>query len=160
MEEYIIREAVEYDLPKIQLLSQEFIEYEKSISTKKYMVNLNWALSQDGYDNYKENIKKEKEYIYVVCYKNEIIGYMTCWVNKQEKWDEYKTFEIGNLYIKKEYQNNGLGTKLVNKAKDLCKANDVKFLKVNALEDNKKAQKFYEKNGLYRYSVEQFTEIK
>lgn len=56
----------------MQLLSQELIEYEK-------------------------NIEKEKEYIYVVCYKNEIIGYMTCWVNKQEKWDKYKTFEIGNL---------------------------------------------------------------
>ncbi len=65
------------------------------------MVNLNWALSEDGYTNYKENIEKEKEYIYVVCYKNEIIGYMTCWVNKQEKWDKYKTFEIGNLYVKK-----------------------------------------------------------
>lgn len=122
------------------------------------MVNLNWTLSEDGYTNYKENI--EKEYIYVVCYKNEIIGYMTCWVNKQEKWDKYKTFKIGNLYVKKEYQNNGLETKLVNKAKELCKGNDIKFLKIDVLEDNKEAQKFYAKNGLYKYGIIQFAEIK
>lgn len=119
MDEYIIREAVEDDLPNIQALSQELIEYKKNIVTQKYMVNLNWALSEDGYTNYKENI--EKEYIYVVCYKNEIIGYMTCWVNKQEKWDKYKTFEIGNLYVKKEYQNNGLGQNLLIKQKNYAK---------------------------------------
>lgn len=34
MDEYIIREAVEDDLPNIQALSQELIEYEKTLLLK------------------------------------------------------------------------------------------------------------------------------
>lgn len=157
MEDFIIRRATEQDLTDIQRLSQEFIEYEKSIATKEYMINLNWALSQDGYNNYKANINRD--YVYVVCDKDIIIGYMTCWINKQQPWDKYKVFEIGNIYIKEAYRRKGIGTKLINIAKSICKENDIKFLKISVLEDNKAAFKFYEKNGLYKYLIEQLTEI-
>lgn len=70
--------------------------------------------------------------IYVVSINEEIVGYMTCWVNNQEKWDKYTTFEIGNLYIKEEHRRKGLGTALINKAKELCKEKNIKIeLKIN-----------------------------
>ena len=42
---------------------------------------MNWALTEQGYNNYKSNI--ENDWIYVACVDNEIIGYMTCWINKK-----------------------------------------------------------------------------
>ena len=157
-ENYLIRLAEENDIQKIQQLSQELMEYERKDSTKEFMFNMNWALTEQGYNNYKSNIKND--WIYVVCVENKIIGYMTCWINKKRPWLEYDVLEIGNLYLQKEYRRLGIGTALINKAKSLCKENGIKFLKAEVLEDNKEAQKFYKKHGLYNYAIEQYAEIK
>lgn len=42
---------------------------------------MNWALSEQRYKNYKSNI--EQDCVYIVCFDDEIIGYMTCWINKK-----------------------------------------------------------------------------
>lgn len=113
MNKYVIRLAEAEDIERIQQLSQELMEYEKDNSTKKYMFNMNWALTEQGYNNYKSNI--ENDWIYVACVNNEIIGYMTCWINKKRPWLEYDVLEIGNLYIQEDdketqsfYQKHGL----------------------------------------------------
>ena len=157
MNEYLIRLAEAEDIERIQQLSQELMEYEKNNSTKEYMFNMNWALTEQGYNNYKSNI--ENDWIYVACVDNEIIGYMTCWIDRKRSWLEYDVLEIGNLYIQKEYRRLGIGTELINNAKSLCKDNGIRFLKIEVLEDNKEAQRFYKKHGLYNYAIEQYAEI-
>ena len=157
MNEYLIRLAEADDIERIQQLSQELMEYEKGNSTKEYMFNMNWALTEQGYNNYKSNV--ENDWIYVACVDNQIIGYMTCWINKKRPWLEYDVLEIGNLYIQKEYRRLGIGTELINNAKSLCKDNGIRFLKIEVLEDNKEAQRFYKKHGLYNYAIEQYAEI-
>lgn len=154
---YTIRLATMDDIRRIQELSQELIEYEKINSTKKYLYNMNWALSEDGYNNYKANI--EHNWIFVACVDEQIVGYMTCWINRKKPWLEYEELEIGNLYIQKDYRNIGIGTELIKNAKKLCKDNGIKFLKVAVLEDNKEAQRFYQKHGLYKYSIDQYIEL-
>ena len=157
MIKYVIRLAEAEDIERIQQLSQELMEYEKNNSTKEYMFNMNWALTEQGYNNYKSNI--ENDWIYVACVDNESIGYMTSWINKKRPWLEYDVLEIGNLYIQKEYRRLGIGTELINKAKSLCKDNEIKYLKIEVLDDNKEAQRFYKKHGLYNYAIEQYAEI-
>ena len=157
MNNYLIRLAEAEDIERIQQLSQELMEYEKNNSTKEYMFNMNWALTEQGYNNYKSNI--ENDWIYVACVNDKIIGYMTCWINKKRPWLEYDVMEIGNIYIQEEYRGQGIGTELIDKAKRLCKDNGIKFLKIEVLEDNKEAQEFYKKHGLYRYAIEQYAEI-
>ena len=157
MNEYLIRLAEAEDIERIQQLSQELMEYEKNNSTKEYMFNMNWALTEQGYNNYKSNI--DHDWIYVACVDNKIIGYMTCWINKKRPWLEYDVLEIGNLYIQKEYRRLGIGTELINKAKSLCKEKGIRFLKIDVLEDDKEAQSFYQKHGLYKYMIEQYAEI-
>mgnify|MGYP003307106149 CR=1 FL=1 len=157
MENYIIREAEIADLKRIQELSQEFIEHEEKLVNTEYMIPLDWALSNAGYENYKKNI--ENDFLFVVCIEEKIIGYMTCWINKQQDWDKHKTVEIGNIYIQEEYRNKGIGTKLIEKAKNICKQNNIKFLEVKVLYDNELAKKFYEKNNLNKYMITQITEV-
>ena len=157
MGNYEIRLARIEDVERIQQLSQELIEYEVKNSDKPYLYNLNWALSQDGYDNYKANV--EHDWIYVVCIEGIIVGYMTCWINRRRPWDGYNIMEVGNLYIQKEYRGQGIGTELINKAKDLCKQKNIDYLKIGVFEHNKQAQEFYEKNGLYKYEISQYLKI-
>ena len=157
MIKYVIRLAEAEDIERIQQLSQELMEYEKNNSTKEYMYNINWALTEQAYNNYKSNI--ENDWIYVACVDNEIIGYMTCWINKKRPWLEYDVLEIGNLYIQKEYRRLGIGTELINKAKSICKDNEIKYLKIEVLDDNKEAQRFYQKHGLYNYVIEKYAII-
>ena len=155
--EYIIREAKIDDLKRIQYLSQEFIEYEERIVKNEYMTSLDWALSDSGYENYRKNILND--YLYVVCIDEEIIGYMSCWINKKEDWDKHRVVEIGNIYVQEEYKNHGVGTDLINIAKKICKDNNIKFLEVKVLYDNVSAQKFYEKNNLNKYMITQYLEV-
>ena len=72
MNEYLIRLAEAEDIERIQQLSQELMEYEKNNSTKEYMFNMNWALTEQGYNNYKSNI--DHDWIYVACVDNKIIS--------------------------------------------------------------------------------------
>lgn len=155
--DYIIRNAKLSDLKTIQNLSQEFIEQEKEIVKGEYMTSLNWATSDAGYQNYKRNI--EHDYLFVVCVEDEIIGYMTCWINKKQDWDIYKTLEIGNIYVKKEYRNNGIGSKLIEKAKNICSENDIKVMEIKVLYDNESAKRFYKKHNLKEYMITQYLKI-
>lgn len=157
MNNYTIRLATIDDIKRIQELSQELMEHEKKNATREYLFNIDWALTEKGYQNYKSNI--ENDWIYVVCIDDTIVGYMTCWIIKKKPWTNYDVVEIGNLYIQDGYRGKGIGTELINEAKKLCKDKDIKYLKVDVLEDSKEAQKFYQKNGLYKYSIEQYAEI-
>lgn len=157
MNDYTIRRAVIDDIKKIQELSQELMEYEKQNATKEFMFNMDWALSEAGYNNYKYNI--ENDWLYVACVNDEIVGYMTCWINKKRPWLEYQDMEIGNLYIQEKYRRLGIGSEFINIAKNLCKENSVKFLKILVLDDDKDAKAFYNKHGLYNYEIEQYAKI-
>jgi len=157
MGDYIIRLGTEEDIKRVQILSQELMEYEKKISKKEFMFNMDWALTEKGYENYKSNISRDE--LYVVCNDDKIVGYMTCWVNKRLPWLAYSTMEIGNLYVEEEHRGSGIGTMLLNKAKELCKQKEIKYLKIDVSADNEDAKSFYKKNGMYDYLIEQYTEI-
>lgn len=157
MSEFTIRLATVDDIKSVQILSQKLMEYENKISKKEFMFNLDWALTEKGYENYKSNIERDELFVVSTC--DRIVGYMSCWINKKFPWLAYSTMEIGNLYVEDEYRGRGIGTMLVNKAKELCKEKEIKFLKIDVSADNEWAKKFYRKNGLYDYLIEQYAEI-
>ena len=158
MDNFIIRKAQIADLSVVQKLSQDLIQYENGIVKEDYLVSLDWALNQDGYNNYKSNI--ENDYLYVACKKNDIIGYMTCWINKKKPWDKYDTLEIGNLYVKEEYRNLGIGTRFIEIAKKICKDKNIKYLELKVLSENKSAREFYKKMKFSDYIITEYIKIK
>lgn len=158
MDSFIIREAQISDLKDVQRLSQDLIEFEDEIIKEDYLVSLDWALNQDGYNNYKKNI--ENDYLYVACKENDIIGYMTCWINKKNPWDKYDTLEIGNLYIRKEYRNLGIGKRFIEIAKKICKEKNIKYLELKDLSENKSAREFYKKMKFSEYIITEYIKIK
>ena len=60
---------------------------------------------------------------------------------------EDNTFEIGNICIKQEYQNKGIGTAIL---KEIIFENKGKNIKLQVFKINKRAIKLYEKMGFER----------
>lgn len=147
----VIRNATLKDINDIQALSQKLIEYEYNLCKNKYMVNLNWSYSDDGYKTFKMLI--EKHYVYVAEHNNKIIGYMAGRIISKSSCDTFDVMKLDNLYIEELYRNYGIGTSFLNIFKEICLNNKIDFIKLDTLSDNEKTIKFYKKNGLYNYNT-------
>lgn len=65
-------------------------------------------------------------------------------------------FEVQRIYIKKEYQGNGLGKQLFEFALDLAERSGCDWVWLGVWEHNLKAQAFYAKYGFEKFSQHQF----
>jgi len=87
--------------------------------------------------------EKSKYYIYQE--KDEILGVIK--FGEAEEKDSIYTAEVFILYIKVEYKRKGIGTKLLNFAKEELKRQGHKNMIIYCLKKNLPSVKFYEKNG-------------
>lgn len=59
------------------------------------------------------------------------------------------SMEIERIYVLKEFHGKALGSVLMNKAIEIAKAREKKYLWIGVWENNDKAMKFYKRNGFY-----------
>ncbi|MDP4087990.1 MAG: GNAT family N-acetyltransferase [Bacillota bacterium] len=78
------------------------------------------------------NILNEDNKIYIAVANDKVVGIIA-----------FNESEINQLYIHNDYQGRGLGKKLL----DMAKANSKGRLTLYTFEVNRKAQRFYERNG-------------
>ena len=57
-----------------------------------------------------------------------------------------KVVWISEICVDEDYRGQGIGTKLIDHLKQLCKEQGIKRLELNCWEFNEKARKFYEEN--------------
>ena len=60
---------------------------------------------------------------------------------------------VSNLYVKKNYRNNGIGKKLLNISLKWLKENKVKYISLEIHLENKNALKFYRNLGFKDYTL-------
>lgn len=95
-------------------------------------------------DRFKKNVAKQQKYLsnqnraktYVICEREKIVGAGT--------FDQDKN-SISMLYLLKDYQSQGLGSRLMEVL--LEEIDDKRTSQVEVAEYNQKARKFYEKFG-------------
>lgn len=144
----MIRKAKKQDSNQIiQINIDSWKETYKNIFDEKLLNNL---------DNKKEeSIEKCKNKIneYIVYeINNKVVGFLKYGKNKKNYSDEYA--EIYALYVDKNYQKQGIGTKLINYSLKLLKK-DYKYILVSTLIKNK-ANEFYKKQGFKQISTTSF----
>lgn len=79
---------------------------------------------------------------------NEILGYLK--VNFAEAQTELKDkegLEIERIYVLQEFHGLKVGQLLYNKAVQIAKDSDLKYIWLGVWEENLRAQNFYKKNG-------------
>lgn len=70
--------------------------------------------------------------------------------------NEIQSLEIERVYVAKEFQGNGLGRVLMNKAIATARAREKAYIWLGVWEKNNKAISFYKKSGFYETGTHSF----
>ena len=104
----------------------------------KYKSNL-----KDSTKYIKDRINQNESFIFICFYKKEPAGF----VQLYETFDSLninKKLILYDLYVDKKYRKNGIGRKLMDKAKKLAKFKKIQNIELSTAKNNKKAQSLYE----------------
>ena len=151
----IIRQAVITDLKDIQNLNKVLfdLEYENYDST----LDITWPISKEGIEYFKKAIENNITLVAVI--ENKIFGYLIGSLNTQNSYNKTIQAELDNMCVLEQYRKLGIGSKLFNKFKEICKENNISELKVVASYKNTNAIDFYKKNGFKEAEITLKTNI-
>ena len=138
MNEIIIKKAEITDLKCIQNLNKILfdLEYENYDST----LDTTWPVSEKGTNYYKNAIKNDIALVAII--NNDVVGYLIGSLNTHNSYNKTKQAELDNMCILDKYRKLGIGSKLFNKFKEICKENNINELKVVASYKKSKCNRF------------------
>jgi len=141
--EYNIRLAKLTDCGELSILKRQVWETTyRGIYPDEKLDNYDYKQNEEKFVNIINNKNVE---FYIVEVNNRIIGYMSCGMPIRS-FSNYN-YEIGLLYLLKEYQGYGIGKKLFLLGYSRIKEKGVNEFFISCNKYNYNAQKFYEKMG-------------
>ncbi|WP_316804444.1 GNAT family N-acetyltransferase [Pedobacter nototheniae] len=156
METITIERARLEDISKLQEIGRT--TFSETFANEENEENMQNYLEQSfSIDKLTGELKNKDSQIYFAKIRARVIGYLKINIGEAqtEKLDD-GAFEIERIYVLKEFQGQKIGQMLYQKAIEL--ANDIKasYLWLGVWEENHKAKKFYEKNGLIAFDKHAF----
>ena len=145
------------DVHDLQVIAQQtfrdtFLEHNTEENINEYLVT---KLSIDKLTAELQN--ENSRFIFAVIDQN-IVGYLK--VNfgpSQTELKNNQSLEIERIYIAKEFQGKKVAPVLFEKALQIAREASLKFVWLGVWEENKRAIKFYEKNGFKVFDTHIFT---
>ena len=113
------------------IVNDEFLDNLENTEEKRYINAIN-------------NFDEKSNMQYIIKKDNKIIAYLKLSKIKDDEYKEY--IELQSLYVLKEYQKNGIGKELIQKAFNEAKKAGYKKMIIGCLEENK-SNGFYKKMG-------------
>ena len=144
------------DLETLRNLSiQTFRETFSEVNTKEDMQKyLDENLSEEKLKSELENPNSE---FYFAENDNQILGYLKLnFGNAQTENQGNETLEIERIYVLKEFFPLKIGQVLFEKSLEIAKEKKLKFIWLGVWEENKRAIRFYEKNGFKIFGKHDF----
>ncbi len=142
-ENIIIRKANIDDLFEIQKLNKELFELESNNFDSTIITE--WPLTQEGKEYFENAIRNN--IVLVACDNQIIVGYLIGTLYSQYSYNNTVQAELDNMCIMNEYRKLGIGSKLFEEFKKICKENKINEIKVVASYNNLNAIEFYKRNG-------------
>ncbi|WP_299222094.1 GNAT family N-acetyltransferase [uncultured Aquimarina sp.] len=120
--------------------------------------NIHYYLSQKfTLEKITNEILNPESQFYFVFHKGEIAGYLKFNSGKtQTEIVKGKSLEIERIYIIKPYQGKGIGQHLFDYAKRIANEKALEFIWLGVWDKNKRAIKFYERNGFKTFDKHTF----
>lgn len=143
MKELVIRKATKKDLKDIIELNA--LLFKEDGGQRDRYVNTYWPY-QEGKKHFTRLLNDENSFLYVV-EMQKVIGYLTGYTRKVERWRPVERTEIESMYIRKEFRGRGIGKKLVDIFIKWSKKAAAKTVLVTTLHKNSRAVKFYKRKG-------------
>ena len=143
----IIRKATSEDVSQIVLLLDDTAKIHTKIRPDVFKTK-----TIEEIKNNLEEMLIDENNIILLSEDNQIIkGIIICKIRKIENHTNLKNAKvlwINEICVNKEYRRNGIGSALIEKAKEIARENNCIRLELNCWELNKDAIKFYENVGL------------
>lgn len=153
---YTIRKSIESDLPKLVEMAR--ISFLQAFTAGNKLENVK-AYMQEAFtlQNMREEMVNPASTFFIAEIEDEIVGY--CKVNRvpaQTDVHDPESLEISRLYVLQDYLGLGLGVQLLERAFDFGRENQLKYIWLGVWENNARAIRFYEKNGLTKFGEHPF----
>jgi len=153
-----IKKANESDLEVILSLVLEFQEYLDIQNNVMYSPPSS-AKFERIKEKINETLKSHDNIILLAKKDNHVIGYLFLHLLPNIRRGYDQAFII-DLYVTQKLQSKGVGTLLLDAAKQLCKKSDISVIKLTSDFSLENAHRFYEKNGgkftekMFRFDLE------
>jgi ribosomal protein S18 acetylase RimI-like enzyme len=102
-------------------------------------------------------LRNKESAFYFIYADDNLAGYLK--LNEypaQTEINDPVSLEIERIYVKNEYQGQGIGQRLIDKAVEVALQRQKTYVWLGVWERNEKAQRFYIKNGFYRIGEHSF----
>jgi diamine N-acetyltransferase len=139
------------DIDKLQIIgrqtfSETFSPWNSAEDINKYLEE---AFSIEKLTSELENVNSE---FYFATLDNKTIGYLKLNSGQsQTEIQDDKAVEIQRIYVLKEFHGKKAGQLLCNKAIEIARQKDAEYLWLGVWGENKRAVKFYGKNGFVEF---------
>jgi len=151
MEQIIVRKIDEKDVKSLQEIAKQtffdtFSPHNTAENMEKYL--------NEGFTTEKltSEIQNENSQFYFALSDNEVIGYLK--VNSgdaQTELQDENSLEIERIYVSKDFHGKKVGQILYDKALEIAKNKNLKYVWLGVWEENHRAVQFYKKNGFVEF---------
>lgn len=130
---------------------EDIIKLNHLLCQKEYdefsnVVNLDFPLSEEGRNYFKERIKNH--YALIAIYNGRIIAYLVGAIIEPQAYRNPSIIaEVENMYILEPCRNLGIGKMLMDEFETWAKSKDANILRVVATVQNTQGINFYRNNG-------------
>ncbi|MFB9110022.1 GNAT family N-acetyltransferase [Flavobacterium gyeonganense] len=146
----------------VKKISLKEINQLQEISKQTFRETFSESNSEENMKNYLEKafsnekitteLINENSEFYFAILENKVIGYLK--INFGEAQTELKdsnALEIERIYVTKEFHGKNVGQLLYEKAIERARQQNSKYVWLGVWEENKKAIRFYTKNGFIEF---------
>jgi len=99
-------------------------------------------------------LKNNASHFYFVYTNKARVGYFKLnEFDAQNEFQEPNGLELERIYVLKEYQAKGFGTQILHKIIEIATKKDKEYIWLGVWEYNKKAIRFYQKNGYLKFAT-------
>ncbi|GAA4767947.1 MULTISPECIES: GNAT family N-acetyltransferase [Flavobacterium] len=130
----------------IRTFEETFASENSEEDMKKYLEN------SFASEKMKAELADKNSEFYFALFKGKAIGYLK--VNSGQSQTEIKSedaMEIERIYVLKEFHDKKAGQVLFDKAIEIARVNNMKYVWLGVWEENHRAIRFYEKNGFVAF---------
>ncbi|OCK50187.1 GNAT family acetyltransferase [Chryseobacterium sp. CBo1] len=151
MEQIILRKIDEKDVKSLQEIAKQtffdtFSPHNTAENMEKYL--------NEGFTTEKltSEIQNENSQFYFALSDNEVIGYLKVNSgNAQTELQDKNSLEIERIYVSKDFHGKKVGQILYDKALEIAKNKNLKYVWLGVWEENHRAVQFYKKNGFVEF---------
>ena len=134
-----------------QTFSETFAESNSADNMAKYLAEAY------AYEKLNEELNNQNSFFYFAMLDEKVIGYLKLNMGgSQTELKDNDALEIERIYVLKDFHGKKVGQLLFDKAIKIAKALQVAYVWLGVWEENKRALKFYIKNGFVEFDQHVF----